>query len=377
MTDNVGGLPAPWRAVARSLCDTTKEKVRVALLMFKNLVVYRVSGPGGAPLRADLATWEDALSKAQFLPCGATQPVSIGWVPPRAPQAGDGGAETAPQSPQPLVESVGGQWLMQLVVEQKVLPSAVVKRRTQELARQIERATGRKPGKKQSKELKEEATLALLPQAFTKQASINVWLDPKAALLMVDAGSAKRAEEAVSLLVQSLDGQLALRLVQTALSPAVAMTAWLASGEPPPGFSVDRECELKSADEMKSVVRYARHPLDTEEVKAHVQTGGKQPTRLAMTWKGRVSFVLTDAFQIKKLSVDDSLFDAGSSRNGDDDFDADAAIATGELRQLIPDLVAALDGELAEATESSPAVPTPAADAPDASTPPWAEPQTA
>lgn len=315
--------------------------------MFKNLVVYRVSGPHGAPWADDLVTLEDGLSKARFLPCGATQPVSMGWVSPRER------SDTGTPGHAPLVESIGGQWLMRLVVEQKVLPSSVVKQRTQELARQVEQATGRKPGKKQSKELKEEATLALLPQAFTKLASVNVWLDPKAALLMIDAGSAKRAEEAAGLLVQSLEGRLHLSLVQTALSPAVAMTAWLASGEPPPAFSVDRECELKSADEMKSVVRYARHPLDTEEVKAHVQAGGKQPTRLAMTWKGRVSFVLTDALQIKKLSVDDSLFDAGHAsrggRDADEGFDADAAIATGELRQLIPDLVAALDGELTDA----------------------------
>ena len=304
--------------------------------MFKNLVVYRVTGEEGSPWSARLDQVEAGLAKARFVPCAASQPLSAGWVPPRAQgPAGEG----------PLVESVGGQWLMKLVVEQKILPAAVVKRRTEELARQAEAATGRKPGKRQAKELKEEAVLALLPQAFTKQASVNVWLDRKAALLVIDASSAKRAEEAAALLVQALDG-LALRLVQTTLSPAAAMTAWLAEGEAPAGFSVDRECELKSADEMKSVVRYARHPLDTEEVRAHVLTGGKQPTRLVMTWKGRVSFVLTESLQIKKLSVDDGLFDAGNPRDGDEGFDADAAIATGELRQLIPDLVAALDGEL-------------------------------
>jgi recombination associated protein RdgC len=53
---------------------------------------------------------------------------------------------------------------MRLMVEQKVLPSSVVKRRVGELARQSEKATGRKPGKRHAKELKEEATLALLPQ---------------------------------------------------------------------------------------------------------------------------------------------------------------------------------------------------------------------
>jgi len=307
--------------------------------MFKNLVVYRLSALGGEPWGATLTEVEDGLAKARFMPCGTTQPMSAGWVSPRHGDGGEGGMA-------PLVESIGGQWLMRLMVEQKVLPSAVVKRRVEELAKKSEQATGRKPGKRHAKELKEEAVLALLPQAFTKQASVNVWMDTKAQLLVIDASSAKRAEEAATMLIQSLDG-LALRLVQTTLSPAAAMTAWLAGDEPPSAFSVDRECELKSADEMKSVVRYARHPLDTDEVRAHVMAGGKQPTRLALTWKGRVSFVLTDTLQIKKLSVDDGLFDAGS--RADEGFDADAAIATGELCQLIPDLVAALDGELAPA----------------------------
>jgi recombination associated protein RdgC len=313
--------------------------------MFKNLVVYRLSASGGEPWTATQEAVEDGLAKARFVPCAATQPLSAGWVSPRHGDEAENGTA-------PLIESIGGQWLMRLMVEQKVLPSSVVKRRVEELAKKSEQATGRKPGKRHAKELKEEAVLTLLPQAFTKRASVNVWMDTRAQLLMVDAGSAKRAEEAATMLVQSLEG-LALRLVQTQLSPAAAMTAWLADGEPPAGFSVDRECELKSADEMKSVVRYARHPLDTEEVRAHVVTGGKQPTRLALTWKGRVSFVLTDTLQIKKLSVDDGLFDAGHSsrggRDADEGFDADAAIATGELRQLIPDLVAALDGELADA----------------------------
>lgn len=307
----------------------------MALLLFKNLVVYRMGGGDGGAWSATLAEVESGLACARFVPCMASQPLSIGFVPPRDPV--DPGA--------PLVESVGGQWLLRLMFEQKVLPTSVVKRRVEEMAREAEAATGRKPGKRQAKAMKEEAVLALLPQAFTKQSSVYAWLDAKAQLLMIDAGSAKRAEEAATVLIKALGG-LSLRLLQTARSPAAAMSAWLAEGEPPAGFSVDRDCELKSSDEMKSVVRYARHPLDTDEVRAHVLAGGKQPTRLAMTWKGRVSFVLTDSLQIRKLSVDDGLMDAGSAHAGDDGFDADAAIATGELRQLIPDLVEALDGEL-------------------------------
>ena len=299
--------------------------------LFKNLTVYRV-GPGWAATPFEL---EAGLEKMIFVACGATQPVSAGWAPPR-------GVKHAP-----LVESIGGQWLMKLVIEQRVLPSAVIKRSVDERAAQIEQATGRKPGKKQQKEIKEEVVLDLLPQAFTKQAAIKVWLNPKDRLLMIDATSPAKADEVVTHLVKALDG-IVLTPLHTALSPAAAMSEWLTTGEAPSGFSVDRECELKSPDETKSAVRYARHALDIDEVRQHI-ANGKVPTQLALTWQGRVSLLLTEAMQVKKIAFLEGVFEGVSSNAGkpakDEAFDADAAIATGELGKLIPDLIEALGGE--------------------------------
>ncbi len=294
--------------------------------MFKNLMVYRI----GPQWSASLAQMEQSLDKARFVECGASQPQSAGWVEPR-------GIKHAP-----LVEAVGAQLLLRLQTEHKLLPGAVVKRRTDELVDQIEQATGRKPGKKQTKEIKEQAVLELLPMAFTKQGAINVWIDPKRHLLMIDAASPTRAEDVVSALVKSLDG-FAVSQLQTAQSAAAMMSEWLVSGEPPAAFTVDRECELKSTDDMKSVVRYARHALDIEEVRQHI-AAGKQPTRLAMTWNSRVSFVLTENMQVRKLGFLDVVFE-GRQVEGEESFDADAAIATGELTQLIGDLIDALGGE--------------------------------
>lgn len=295
--------------------------------VFKNLMVYRI----GPNWQATVPQIEEALEKTVFVECGATQAQSMGWAPPRdIPHA-------------PLVEDIGGHWLMKLKLEQRVLPGSVVKRRVDEMAARVELETGRKPGKKQSKELKEQATLELLPMAFTKQSSIKVWIAPALQLLMIDASSASRAEEVVTLLIKELPG-LNLHLLQTAESPAVCMTAWLMDGVPPAGFSIDRECELKSGDEMKSVVRYARHALDIEEVRQHL-AGGKAPTRLAMSWKDRVSFMLTDTLQIKKIAFLDLAFEGRDSPEKDEAFDADAALATGELSKLIPELLEGLGGE--------------------------------
>ena len=148
------------------------------------------------------------------------------------------------------------------------------------------------------------------------------------------------------------------------------MSHWLSTQEPPVGFTVDRECELKSADEAKAVVRYARHPLDIEEVQAHI-AAGKLPTKLALTWDDRVSFMLTEGLQIKKVSFLDTVFEGTKADVGG--FDTDVAIATGELVKLIPDLIDALGGE-AESGVASAAQAVAAGAAPAAVTAPSSAP---
>ena len=283
----------------------------------------------------ELATLDEVLGKAQFVECGASQEKSVGWVEPRGHAHG------------PMVEVIGGQWLLKLMMEVKVVPGSVVKRKVQDQLDHIEATTGRKPGKKEKREISEEARLALLPMAFSKQSSVQIWVDPAAGFLLTDAGSQAKADEVMTWLIKAVDG-LVVQLVNTQTSPASAMSGWLSTKEPPQSFSVDRECELKAADESRAVVRYTRHALDTEEVGQHIAMG-KVPTRLALTWSDRVSFVLTEALQLKKIAFLESVFEgaAASPADGkDDNFDADVAISTGELRKLIPDLLEALGGEM-------------------------------
>jgi recombination associated protein RdgC len=281
--------------------------------VFKNVMVYRI----GEGWRPSLAQMEQALDAERFVPCGASQEKAIGWVEPRGEAHG------------PLVEAVNGQRILKLKIETRGVPGSVVTRKAKERSAQIEVTEGRKPGKKEMKEIKEDVKLSLMPMAFSKESSVWVWVDPDAELLVIDAGSQGKADEVITLLVK--------------MSPQSAMASWLISQEAPSGFSVDRECELKAADESKSVVRYVRHALDTDEVKQHVE-GGKLPTRLSLTWEGRVSFSLTEALQLKKVTFLEVVFEAASAEK-DEGFDADVAIATGELRKLLPDLFEALGGE--------------------------------
>jgi recombination associated protein RdgC len=300
--------------------------------MFKTALLYRIS-TWQPPSSAEI---ENRLLAGRFVECGASQPESAGWVEPRGENHGA------------LMEGVGGQLILKLCVERKAVPTQVIKNQLEVQLDKIEADTGRRPKGKKAKELKEDIVQGLLPRAFPKRSTTLVWIDPRANLVVVGAGSTKAADRIVSLLVDLLGGGITLTLLQTEMSPATAMSEWLQSREAPAGFSIDRECELKQPDSEKSTVRYARHTLDIEEVGEHIAQG-KLPTSLALTWSGRVSFVLTEALALKKIKLlDVALEGATSTAKGDDNgFDADVAITTGELSQLIPQLIDALGGELA------------------------------
>lgn len=324
--------------------------------MFKNLITYRIA----EGWQADAALLAEQLAKEPFAPCAPTQPLTVGWAPPR-------GIEHAP-----LVEVVDGHWLVKLKREHRLLPSSVVQERVDELAEHIEVTTGRKPGKKAKKELKEQAEHELLPRAFTKTSATQVWIAPAQSLLFVDASSTTRADEVVTLLIQASPG-LSLQLVQTAESPAAVMAAWLMDGVTPEGFQIERECELKGSDEQKPVVRYARHPLDIDEVRAHL-TSGKMPTRLALSWNERVAFTLTEGFTIKSIKFLDLAFEGRPDVSGDEAFDADMALSTGELGRLLPALIEGLGGEHDFASAGTPPAALPAAPAVEGApseSPPW------
>ena len=315
--------------------------------MFKSASIFRIAAGFTLP---SMAALEEALQAAQFLPCGPTQPESVGWVPPR------GNKSTV------LAEAVGSGVILRLQTERRPLPASAIKDAVDALVEKYKRETGReRASAKIKKEFKEEAMQALLPRAFTKRSSTTVWIDPVNHWLVVDSASLTGADKIVSQLIEALShvvgsdesvvGYLRINAkpLQTSMSAGAAMAHWLASRDAPHAFTLDRDCELKMPDDQKSAVRYSRHTLEINEVAEHI-AAGKVPVKLAMTWNERLSFVLNDMGQMGKIKLLDVVLD-GTQENGKDDdgFDTDAAIVTGELTALIPDLIEALGGELAVA----------------------------
>lgn len=297
-------------------------------MWFKQLTFYR-SIQENAPLSAEKLS--EALANRPFHPVSGLEWSSAGWVVP------------APQSDE-LVFAKQDCLLVSLKREEKVLPASVVRDFVDAKVAEIEDKEVRRVGRKEKQAIKEQVTDDLLPRAFTRSGRTSAYLDNQRGWLMVDTGTASRAETLISEIREGVAGFPA-KLPKTKLSPATAMTSWLADGAVGYGFELDSDCELKAPGEEGAVVRVTRMDLTCDEVKQHIATG-KQATRVGLVWNERVRFMLTETLQLKRIQFLDVLQEE-ASQAGDDApalFEATFTLMQGELGALVNDLIEALGG---------------------------------
>ena len=297
-------------------------------MYFKNLQPYRLSTEW--PITAE--ELHEQLAAKPFRPCGPQDFESRGWVAP----CDDGD----------LVHAIGDDWLICLQSEAKILPPAVINKEADARAAAIAEQFGYKPGRKQMKELREQVTTELLPRAFTRIRKTYAWLNVQAGWLVVDAASKRKTEDVLEMLRHTLD-TFPLALLRTERSPMSAMADWLAGGAPE-GFTLDQDFALQSISEDRARATFKGHDLEAAHVTEHLEAG-HLPIKLAMTFDDRLSFVLTERGEIKRLDFLDVIRDqvkADEHEDAQSIFDAEFALMTGELLRLLPAVVAAMGGEL-------------------------------
>ncbi|MBP6057007.1 MAG: recombination-associated protein RdgC [Nitrosomonas sp.] len=292
-------------------------------MWFRNLQAYRITSRN-----ITLNSLEEALSQHTLQQCMQMEMQSRGWVVPREEQ-------------QNFVHAYGQQWLIAFGVEKKLLPAGVINQHAKNRITQIEQMQGYKPGKKQVRDIKEATIIELLPRAFAQRHKTYAWIDAVKNRLVIDTASANKAEELVEGLIKSMHG-FTLAPLETKISPSSAMTRWLSGDDLPSTFTIDRDCELQGMSDEKATVKYTHHVLDAEETVRHIRAG-KKVIKLAMTWNCKISFVLHDNLQLRRIAPQDILKEPTEST--EELFASDFAIMTGELSQLIADVIEALGGE--------------------------------
>ena len=302
-------------------------------MWFKNLYLFRLT----QPLQLDHDALNAALEPHIFHPVGKAVPFSYGWSAP----LGRHGSE--------LCHTVAGYSMVCAKKEERLLPAGVLNEQLAEKVEEIEQAEARPVGRKERQQLKEELTLTLLPQAFTRSGRTFAYLDRKDGWLVVDAAAANKAEELIAQLRESLEeagAVLRARLPDTAESPRVVMTRWLRGEDIPEVFELGDEYELQDADKEGGVVRCRRQDPFSEEVQGHL-AAGKQVTKLALSWRERLEFILAEDMTIKRLRFTDALKQEMDDSHEDPrvQFDSDFAFMTAELSKFIAELIAAFGGE--------------------------------
>jgi recombination associated protein RdgC len=301
-------------------------------MWFKNLRAYRLTTPFDlSPEQLD-----GQLRRHGFQPCGKSQPLALGWVPPLGEEA------------ESLVHAAGGRLLLKLKREEKLLPAAVVREQLEERIADIQSARGRKVYRKERLSLKDEIVQDCLPRAFSRSSHVYAFVDTRANWVFVDAASAARAEELLNLLRECI-GSFPVLLPQVNNAPAATMTGWLLHRSLPGDLALGDECELREPGEEGGVVRCRGVDLLSEEVETHLHAG-KQVARLALSWDERLSLVMAEDLVLRRLKFSDELMKENEEIPEADAaarLDADFALMSSALSELQERLMALFGGEAA------------------------------
>lgn len=298
---------------------------------FKNAIIYRISNPLG--FMAQLPTLETQLQQFKFTPCGSQDMARTGWV-------------AATEQHQTLVHQANGQYLLTIQKQEKIIPGPVIKQELNARIAKLESEQGHKLKKTEKDALKDEVLHSLLPRAFVKNHRTQLWIDIGNASIVVDASSAKRAEDALALLRKSL-GSLPVVPLTIENPVELTLTEWVRSGAVPAGFTMGDAAELKAILADGGIAKVKKQDLTSDEIKTHIEAG-KLVTKLALDWQERITFTLSDSATLSRLKFCNELLEQNDDIDREDAmarFDADFTLMTGELSALIKQLITALGGK--------------------------------
>ena len=299
-------------------------------MWFKNLRLYRLT----ESWTISSEELNEKLAEHCFNPCGSLDPLRYGFEPP----LGRHGSE--------FVHVTNGYIMICAKKQEKILPSGVIKEQLEEKVLAISEAESRSVSRKERDSLKDEIIFSLLPKAFTKSSLDYAYIAPQEQLIVVNASSAKRAEDLLSKLREALGSLRCLPIAPKHL-PTQVMTHWLRESQAPHQFDLGEEVELQATKDGR-VVRCKKQDLTASEIRNHLESG-MHVSKIALCWKEAIHCIIDDQLAIKRLKFEDSICEKANDRNPEtkaEQFDADFAIMALELKNFIDALLAAFGGEM-------------------------------
>jgi recombination associated protein RdgC len=300
-------------------------------MWFRNLQLYRL----GEAFEDTPEAFEERLHSNTFRPCGRMDAVTNGWAPP----LGRHGTQ--------LVHAANGYLMICARREEKIIPAGVVRQLLDERIAAIEAAEDREVYRRERLRMKEDIIVDILPRALSRITDQYAYIDVRNRLLVVDSPTPARAEALVGLLRGTL-GRFPATPVRVRHALTGLMTRWLSGAALPPDLSLGNECELRHPDPDGGVISCKHQDLTAGEVRNHIRSG-KVVVKLALHWKDRLSCVLHEDLSLKRLHFEDIIREQEGETEAEDAasrFDLDFSLMVLELAAFLPQLLAALGGEV-------------------------------
>lgn len=269
------------------------------------------------------------LARRPAVPCGPFDRSTDGFIDP------------CDHSIAPLMHTIGEYSLICWQTEERILPSSVVLDALQTRLDELEETTGFRPGRKETREIREQIETELLPRAFIQKKRTYAAITDD--YLIIDTASATRADSFIAALQTAL-GELPLLLLATHQRPAHGMTQWLALGECPDVFDIARSCVLESIDDESGKIQYKNMNLDADDIRERI-SGNHTVTKLELTFDNRMSFHLNDGMVLTKLALLDVVKEQVAQ--GEDKqslFDSEWLVSIDSTKEAIDAVIRALGG---------------------------------
>jgi recombination associated protein RdgC len=294
--------------------------------MFRNLRLYRVHG--------DWPQTEGALSErleeAAFTPCGTFNERSVGFEAPIEDASGS------------LCRRVGKADLLQLRVQSRVLPPAVISEALTERIETFRQRAQREPTRSEKREFKEEVYSELLPRALLKSDRIQGFFLPSESILGIGTTSASNAERFLDAL-RAAFGSLQATPLAFNQPPSTLMNR-VFLGDGPSEFVLGRECRMRDPSDAAASVNWLDMELADRSVRDHVRAG-LQIDRLGVQFDGTLSCVIDQDAILRKVRV--AGLDEATDLDDEDPIarlDAEFVVVAGSVAQLLVALKKRLGG---------------------------------
>lgn len=285
--------------------------------LIRNAIVFKAELPSADNLRTNL---EGSL----FTEPMSLDPASAGFVP--VGESGD------------LVLEFERGYAFALRQDVKVIPSSAVKEAVSKRAAELEEIQGFKPGKMQTREIKDAVMVGLLARALVRSVTITCFYDTKNNYLIVPTTSKTLADVVIGKLIHSTGSvkTTTIHISDLTNSLTVRLKDWLTEGEDSfLGFEPSDTVSMKRGTETLSVKMGSL--TTAQQAISEAMKAGFTVSQMGFVFGETYSFTLTSDFRLKRIDAE-SAPKSDEAENPIDTYKHEAAIQLYSLSTVLDTL---------------------------------------